>query len=123
MAVAFQLVFQDFPPSPAVESRIKDEVSRFDRYSDWITNCRVVICEPHRSQHKGRLFEAHIYLPLVDGGEIVVNKSENQNHAHEDVYVAIRDSFQAALRQLRVHIRKKRRRGVRGDQTEALQPV
>lgn len=112
MTLPFQIVFQDFPPSPAVESRIKDEVARFDRYDSWITNCRVVIAEPHRSKHKGRLFEVNIFLPLADGGEIVVNKNRAQQHAHEDVYVAIRDSFQAALRQMRVHIRKRRRRDV-----------
>lgn len=113
MAVPFQLVFQDFPHSPSVESRIQDEISRFDRYHRWITNCRVVVCEPHRSRHKGRLFEVHIFLPLADGGEIVVNKNGHRNSAHEDVYVAIRDSFQAALRQLRVHIRKRRQHDAR----------
>lgn len=113
MAVPFQLVFQDFPHSASVESRIHDEIGRFDRYHGWITNCRVVVSEPHRSQNKGRLFEVHIFLPLVDGGEIVVNKNSHRDGAHEDVYVAIRDSFQAALRQLRVHIRKRRQHEVR----------
>jgi hypothetical protein len=40
---------------------------------------------------------------LVPGGEILVNREPERDHAHEDIYVAIRDSFRAAERQLKNH--------------------
>ena len=108
MTIPLQVTFQDFPPSPAVEARIREEVAKLERYADWITRCRVVVSEPHRHRHKGRLFEVHIFMPLAGGGEVAVDRGNPEDGAHEDVYVAIRDAFQAAARQLRVHIRKKR---------------
>jgi cold shock CspA family protein len=42
---------------------------------------------------------------VVPGGEIVVNRNHPLDHAHEDVYVAMRDSFDAARRQLEDHVR------------------
>ncbi|MGB1548585.1 MAG: HPF/RaiA family ribosome-associated protein, partial [Alphaproteobacteria bacterium] len=42
------------------------------------------------------------------GKELVVTHSGPKDHAHEDVYVAIRDAFGAAARQLEDHARKLR---------------
>ena len=108
MTIPLQVTFQDFPPSAAIETRIHEEVAKLERYAEWITRCRVVVSEPHRSRHKGRLFEVRIFMPLAGGGDVAVDRGRPGDGAHEDVYVAIRDAFQAATRQLRVHIRKKR---------------
>ena len=41
-------------------------------------------------------------------GEIVVSQNPNEHQAHEDIYVAIRDAFKAARRQLQDQLRKQR---------------
>jgi ribosome-associated translation inhibitor RaiA len=46
------------------------------------------------------MFDVHIDM-TVPGSEIVVNRVAN-----EDVYVAVRDAFDAAKRQLEDHARK-----------------
>jgi ribosome-associated translation inhibitor RaiA len=43
----------------------------------------------------------------VPGEELVVTRDGSKNPAHTDVYVAIRDAFDAAARQLDDHGRKK----------------
>jgi hypothetical protein len=40
---------------------------------------------------------------VVPGGEIVVNRDHDLDHAHEDVFVAMRDAFAAAARRLEDH--------------------
>ena len=102
-----QITFRDVPPSVAVEARIRDEADALHHYYDRIQRCRVVVEMPHRHQHQGRLYAVHIDL-TVPGREIVIGREPTQNHAHEDVYVAIRDAFEAAKRQIQDHIRRER---------------
>jgi cold shock CspA family protein len=58
--------------------------------------------ESQRKQHQGKLFAVHVDI-TVPGKELVVNRVE-----HEDLYVAVRDAFDAAKRQLEEHARKRR---------------
>jgi cold shock CspA family protein len=49
----------------------------------------------------------HVRVDItVPGAELVASRSRDKNHAHEDVYVAIRDAFDAAKRQLQEYKRK-----------------
>lgn len=62
---------------------------------------------PHSHHRKGNLY--HIRVDIgVPGGEIVANRDPAANGAHEDVYVAIRDAFDAAKRQLQDYARRQR---------------
>ncbi len=45
---------------------------------------------------------------IVPEKEIVVSEKKHDKHAHEDVYVAIRDAFDAARRQLEDYARVRR---------------
>jgi ribosomal subunit interface protein len=94
-------------PSPALESRIKDEVAKLEQFHDHIMSCRVVVESPHRHQHKGNLYSLRIDLK-TPGKELVVTKDHHDNQAHEDVYVVIRDAFNAMQRQLEDHTRIQR---------------
>jgi cold shock CspA family protein len=51
----------------------------------------------------------HVRIDLtVPGAELVASREPHDNHAHEDVYVAIRDAFDAMRRQLEAHARRQR---------------
>ncbi|MFM8890643.1 MAG: cold-shock protein, partial [Planctomycetia bacterium] len=57
------------------------------------------------------------------GGAIVVNREHHLDHAHEDVYVALRDSFAAARRRLEDHVRRMRGGGkVHASRAEGRSP-
>ena len=43
---------------------------------------------------------------MAEGEELIVGRAQPLDHAHEDVYVAIRDAFDAAGRQLEDHARR-----------------
>ena len=102
-----QVTFRQMDPSPAVEDAIAKRVEKLDHHHERITSCRVVVHAPHRHHHKGKLYAISVDL-TVPGGEIAVNRSAAENHAHEDVYVAIRDAFDAVERQLADFQRRQR---------------
>jgi len=107
MKLPLQITFKGMDPSPAIEARIRERAQKLERFYDRIMSCRVVVEAPHRHHYKGNLY--HIALDLtVPRGEIVVNRNDERNHAHEDVHVAIRDAFAAAARQLEDYGRKQR---------------
>jgi cold shock CspA family protein len=95
--------------SPAIEDRINKKVDDLARFSEDIIGCRVTVDAPHRHQHKGKIYSVRIDLRVRDG-EIVINRNSDHNHAHEDLYVAIRDAFAAADRKLEDHVRRRRGR-------------
>lgn len=102
-----QVSFDDLPPDEAVRAAALDHVAELERAWDRITGCHVVIAQPHRHQRSGRLYSVRVDL-VVPGGEIVVNREHHLDHAHEDVFVALRDSFRAARRRLEDHVRRLR---------------
>ena len=102
MQIPLQITIRDIEHSEALETRIRDKAKKLDEFFDQITSCRVVIELPHKHHHQGKHFNVRIDIG-VPGGEIVVNR----DHA-EDVYVALRDAFDAAKRQLADYVRKMR---------------
>ncbi len=107
MAEPVQITFKDMPPSPAIETWIRERASKLNRYHDRIVHCNVVVEAPHRHQKRGHLYNVRIDI-TVAGGEVVVSHQGPKNEAHRDVYVALRDAFRAARRQLQDQVRKQR---------------
>jgi cold shock CspA family protein/ribosome-associated translation inhibitor RaiA len=99
--------FDDLPIDETVRDAALDHIAELERYSDRITGCHVVVAQPHRHHRGGNLYSVRVDL-VVPGAEIVVNRDHDLNHAHEDVFVALRDSFVAARRRLEDHTRRLR---------------
>lgn len=107
MKFPVDVIFRNMDPSAAVEYKVNQQAEKLERYFDHIISCRVIIDAPHRHHHKGRLFHARIDLS-VPNADLIASREPMQNHAHEDVYVAIRDAFNAVKRQLQNYISKQR---------------
>jgi ribosomal subunit interface protein len=107
MQIPLQISFRNMDPSPAVEARIRKKAEKLERFHDRIIGCTVVVEAPHRHHHKGKLFNVRVDIS-VPGKDVVVDRAKPTNHAHEDVYVAIRDAFDAATRRLEDQARKMR---------------
>jgi ribosomal subunit interface protein len=105
MEVPVQITFKNMESSAAVEARVHEKVDKLERRFGRIISCNVFVEAPHRRHAKGKLFEVRIDLS-VPGRELVVTHSGPKDQAHEDVYVALRDAFNAAARQLEDHSRK-----------------
>ncbi|RFC36216.1 MAG: ribosomal subunit interface protein [Candidatus Nitrotoga sp. LAW] len=104
MQTPLQITVRNIEHSDALETRIRDKAQKLEEFCKHIMSCRVVVEAPHKHHHQGKQFNVHIEIG-VPGNEIVVNRDH-----HEDVYVALRDAFNAAKRQLEDYARK-----IRGD--------
>ena len=77
-----------------------------EQFHDRITSCHVTVQAPHHHHHQGQLYDVRIQV-RVPGRDIVVNREGSNNHAYEDVYVALRDAFDAAARRLEDQVRRR----------------
>jgi ribosome-associated translation inhibitor RaiA len=107
MQAPLQISFIGMEPSAALEARARQKTEKLEHLFDRIVSCQVVIEAPHRHRHQGKCYAVRIRL-RVPGREIDVSRSGPQDQAHEDPYVALRDAFDAAARQLEDHARKAR---------------
>lgn len=99
MQIPLEITFRHMDPSPAIETRIREKAMKLDQFHKHIMSCRVVVEAPHAHQRKGKLYQVRLDIK-VPGKELAISHERPQDHAHEDVYVAIRDAFDAAARRL-----------------------
>jgi len=93
--------------SDALETCIREHVEKLENSYDGIISCRVSVERPHGRHHQGNLYSLHIEIK-VPGKEIVIKRDPAEHHAHENIYVSLRDAFDAARRQLEDYARKRR---------------
>jgi ribosomal subunit interface protein len=104
--IPLQITFKDMDTSPAIEAWVRTRAAQLDRFFPHVTRCHVVVQAPHRHHHKGRLYEVTVRLTVPPRHEIVTGGVGRADHAHEDVNVAVRDAFDAAVRRLEDHARR-----------------
>jgi ribosomal subunit interface protein len=107
MQVPLQISFRNMDPSSAVESVIREKAAKLDRFFGRIVSCDVTVEAPHRHHHKGKLYKVRIDIGMP-GKDVHVRLEGPQNQAHADVYVAVRDAFEAAVRQVEDQARRLR---------------
>ena len=107
MQVPLRIMFQDMDVSPAVEARIRERAEALEKVCPNIVSCRVAVESSARRHRQGKMYHLCIIL-TVPGQEIVVNRDPPEHHAHEDIFVAVRDAFDAVRRQLEDHVRRVR---------------
>ena len=106
MAMPVQITFRKMTPSPYVRARIRERAEKLVRFHDRITTCRVVVEAPHRHHHKGKLYAIAVEVRLP-GANLTSHRNPGGHHAHEDIYVAMRDAFDAIERQIQDYARRK----------------
>lgn len=107
MKLPLQFTLRGIEPSETIEAAIREKADKLDQFYDRIMSCRVIVESPHRHHHKGKIYHVSIEI-TVPGKELVVKRDPGQHSAHEDIYVAIRDAFDAAKRQLEDYARQQR---------------
>jgi ribosomal subunit interface protein len=120
MSNEFQIVFHNIDQSDAIIDNVNKHISKLQRYAHDILGGRVVLDSPHNNQTKGKVYSVAVELHTPSKG-VVVKQDQHDKHAHEDLYVAIRDAFSAAERQLK-SIDKKHRK-IPLSQLETLDPL
>lgn len=103
MKIPMQITLRNVDQSDVLEEHIREKAKKLETFFEHIVSCRVVVEMPHNHKHQGNQFNIRIDIG-VPGREIVVNRDR-----HEDPYVALRDAFDAARRQLDDYVHRLRR--------------
>ncbi|MDX2031847.1 MAG: HPF/RaiA family ribosome-associated protein [Blastocatellia bacterium] len=125
MILPIQITFRNMDHSDAVEARIREEAAKLETFYEAIMSCRVMVEIPHQHHQRGN--PVHIRIDLgVPGGELVIKHEPNLHKTlrsteadrstkdrelhgpHKDAYVAIRDAFKTARRELQDFARRQR---------------
>ena len=105
MQTDVQITFRDMEPSDAIAARIRERVAKLEQFHRRITSCRVIV-EAAKRRQKATEYQVHIDLTLP-GQELVVSRDHAEKKPADDMYVAIRNSFDALERRLKaieVHV-------------------
>lgn len=124
-----KISFRNMAPSKAIENNVQVKAAKLQSFYDHLGSCRVIVEAPHRHHYKGKAYVVRIDLK-VPGDEVVINRAPkrlaaakldggsepdknfvehhgpSKHAAHEDVYVAIRDAFNAAERKLQEYAQR-----------------
>ena len=106
LEMPLEITFRNLDHSDAVEAKVHEKLAKLEQVHGRITSCRVTIEAVNRQHAKGNLFHVSIEVG-VPGKQLMVDRTSGKRHAHEDVYVALRDAFSAARRRLEDHSRRK----------------
>jgi ribosomal subunit interface protein len=88
--------------SDALEADIRERVAKLEQFHPRMMSCRVAVEETRKHHQQGRQFTIRLDV-RVPARQIVVTRDH-----HEDIYVALRDAFDSAKRQLEEVVREKR---------------
>lgn len=100
MQAPIEVPFQHCEPSDAIRAEIDRQSLRLQRFSDRIASCRVVVDGPQTRHRTGDLFHVDIRIAMPGHKDVIVGKTHGDVGAHEHALVAVRDAFDAAVRQI-----------------------
>ncbi len=99
MQLPLQITFRNLDRSDAIEARILKCAEKLNQFHDRIMSCRVAVEALHKHHRHGNRYHVRVDV-TVPGSELVSSREPEEHHAYTDVYVAIRDAFDAVRRQL-----------------------
>ncbi len=100
MSTPIEIHFHGIDKSEAIEERVRDKVAKLEKHCGRMTRCRVVLEVPHRSPAKPKVYQIKIEISLPRRRPIVVRHEREGSHASEELALALRDAFEAALRKV-----------------------
>lgn len=102
MKTPLHLQFRGMEATDSLQQLARNHVDRLELLAGDVMACRVSIEQMQKHQHQGRPYGVMIDLTLP-GHELAVNRVQ-----HQDVYVAVRDAFDAMHRQLESLVQRRR---------------
>jgi ribosome-associated translation inhibitor RaiA len=97
---AITIHFHGIEKSQAIEELVRQKVHKLAKHFGRLTSCRVVLEAPHRSPQKPKVFQIKIELGVPRRRPIVVCYEREGAHAHTELPLAVRSSFEAAVRKV-----------------------
>jgi ribosome-associated translation inhibitor RaiA len=100
MSTLVEVHFHGIEKSDAIEQRVRDKVAKLQSHFERMTSCRVAIEATQRTPQKPKVYQIRIEIGIPRRKAIVVSHERTGSHANEELGLAIRDAFGAALRKI-----------------------
>jgi putative sigma-54 modulation protein len=101
MTMPVEVHFHGLEKSVAVEERVREKVGKLAKHFDRMTHCRVVVEAPHRNPQRPKAFQIKIEVGVPGRSPIVISHERaGSSDATEELGLALRDAFEAALRKV-----------------------
>lgn len=108
MNMPLEITFHGIPASAALRDAIAERAARLERLAPDAISCRVTVEHESRRHRQGNLYRVHARL-MLPSGELNVGRSPPADAAHEDPYVAVRDTFDSLRRRVEDQARRRRK--------------
>lgn len=102
MQLPVQIVFHQIDPWPGAEALLREKAAALDRYAPDLMSCRIVVEELHKHHRLGRPLAVRLDVRLPRH-----ELSVRRQHDH-DFHVAVREAFDAMVRQIEDQVRRRR---------------
>jgi cold shock CspA family protein len=100
MQTPVDIAFRQFEPSEEIRSEIAAQAQRLEKFSPRITSCHVVVNGPQTRHRNGDLFNIRLRIAMPGHKDVVVDRRRGDAPEREHPRVAIREAFDAAVRQI-----------------------
>jgi cold shock CspA family protein len=100
MQTPVEITYHRCEPSESIRNEIEKQARRLEQFSPRITSCRVVVNGPGTRHRSGGRFKVDIRIAMPQHNDVIVGKTHDDAPEQEHVLVAIRDAFDAAVRQI-----------------------
>ncbi|WP_223292071.1 HPF/RaiA family ribosome-associated protein [Defluviicoccus vanus] len=107
MLFPLKIDFQNMEASEFVTAKVRQRADKLAQIREGIMGCHVTVQAPHRHHHRGNVYCIRI-VAQVAGRTLVAGRESGHDPAHTDVYVAIRDAFNAIERRLMTYTNRRR---------------
>jgi ribosome-associated translation inhibitor RaiA len=97
--VQMTMTFRHIDRSGALEARARELGERLRRYNSGITQCHLTVEGGVDHYADGSSYTVKIHLS-VPGAQIHADSGHHDGTGHRDVYIALRDAYSSARRQL-----------------------
>ncbi len=102
MQIPLEISTRDVTLSPQIEGELRKRADKLERHYNRITSCRIALERPTGNHHHdGGPYRVRVDV-TVPGSELVADKQA------EEIFIAIRDAFDAAERQLEDFVDRRR---------------
>ena len=99
MQVPVEIAFRHYEASEDL-IRDRDASAPPRKVQPRITSCHVVVAGPQTRHRSGDLFKVELRIAMPEHKEVVVDKTHGDKPEREHALVAIREVFDAAIRQI-----------------------
>src|SRR5262245_18577595 len=100
MNAPVEVHFHGLQKSEAIEQKVRDKVAKLEKHFGRMTSCRVVLEATQRNALKPKVYCIKIEMGVPRQRPIVVSHERVGSHASEELLMALREAFEAALRKI-----------------------